>query len=83
MHRSQLQMTHLHEKATFMLQSPQNVTKATIGYIIWVRGMLIIMHCTKYTLKMLQSPPSCYKGHFSMQMTHLCYKVHKMLQRPQ
>ena len=21
-----------------MLQSPQNVTKATIGYIIWVRG---------------------------------------------
>ena len=30
-----------------MLQSPQNVTKATIG-------------------------------HFSMQMTHLCYKVHKM-----
>ena len=31
-------MTLLHEKATLMLQSPQNVTKATIGYIIWVRG---------------------------------------------
>ena len=25
---------YLHEKATFMLQSPQNVTKATIGYIL-------------------------------------------------
>ena len=62
-----------------MLQSPQNVTKATIGYIIWVRGSDVdhYCHCTKYTLKMLQSPPSCYKGHFSMQMTHLCYKVTK------
>ena len=68
-----------------MLQSPQNVTKATIGYIIWVRGSDVDIYtlykvhhchytCTKYTLKMLQSPPSCYKGHFSMQMTHLCYK---------
>ena len=40
-----------------MLQSPQNVTKATIGYIIWVRGSdvdytlytLKMLHCTKYT----------------------------------
>ena len=27
----------------FMLQSPQNVTKSTIGYIIWVRGSLCIV----------------------------------------
>ena len=33
-----LQRPLLNANDTFMLQSPQNVTKATIGYIIWDRG---------------------------------------------
>ena len=57
-----------------MLQSPQNVTKATIGYIIWVRGS----NFDHYTL---------YKVHHCH---YTLYKVHIedvtkstfMLQRP-
>ena len=57
-----------------MLQSPQNVTKVTIGYIIWVRGSDVDI----YTL---------YKVHYCH---YKLYKVHIedvtkstfMLQRP-
>ena len=42
-----------------MLQSPQNVTKATIGYIIWVRGSdvdhLYIVQSTSLSLYTVQS----------------------------
>ena len=43
-----------------MLHSPQNVTKATIGYIIWVRGSdvdiytLYKVHNCHYTLYKVQ-----------------------------
>ena len=71
-----------------MLQSPQNVTKATIGYIIWVRGSdfdhytLYKVHHCHYTLYKVHIE-DVTKSTFMLQRPLLNANDTFMLQSPQ